>query len=357
MGFGNSKKKKKQSLQKEQKKNKKIQNQIEIETKEQEKELKILLLGTGESGKSTFIKQMMIIHKGGFPNSDLVEYKKTIKTNLILHTKILFEACINFNWEIKSQTKELGKEFLSLVEQSPELTKKTANLIKDIWEDPILKKAYEKRNKFQLPDTANYFLDKIDTIMENDYQPNDTDILFCRIPTTGVSQVTFDQGDTSWRVIDVGGQRSERRKWIHQFEDVQLLIYVRIVALSEYNQKLFEDLDVNRLRESFGLFSKISNNDFFEHKNCVVFFNKVDLFEEKIKKEDLKQCFPDYKGGFDFEAGKKFIKRKFLDEAENSTRNIFCHFTCATDTKKVERVIDAVNITVIEHVLKEDGLL
>ncbi|KAJ3425274.1 guanine nucleotide-binding protein g(o) subunit alpha [Anaeramoeba flamelloides] len=319
MGFGNSKKKR-QSLQKEQKKNQKIQNQIEIETKKQKKELKILILGTGESGKSTFIKQMMIIHKGGFTNSDLVEYKKTIKTNLILHTKILFEACVNFNWEIKSQTK-----------------------------------AYEKRNKFQLPDTANYFLDKIDKIMENDYQPSDTDVLFCRIPTTGVSQLTFDQGENSWTVIDVGGQRSERRKWIHQFEDVQLLIY--IVALSEYNQKLFEDLDVNRLRESFGLFSKISNNDFFENKNCVVFFNKVDLFEEKIKKEDLKQCFPDYKGGFDFEAGKKFIKRKFLDEAENSTRNIFCHFTCATDTKNVERVIDAVNITVIEHVLKEDGLL
>ncbi|KAJ6235184.1 guanine nucleotide-binding protein g(o) subunit alpha [Anaeramoeba flamelloides] len=355
MGFGNSKKKRKQSLQKEQKKNQKIQNQIEIETKKQKKELKILILGTGESGKSTFIKQMMIIHKGGFTNSDLVEYKKTIKTNLIHHTKILFEACVNFNWEIKSQTKELGKEFLSLVEQSPELTTETANLIKDIWNDPVLKKAYEKRNKFQLPDTANYFLDKIDKIMENDYQPSDTDILFCRIPTTGVSQLTFDQGENSWTVIDVGGQRSERRKWIHQFEDVQLLIY--IVALSEYNQKLFEDLDVNRLRESFGLFSKISNNDFFENKNCVVFFNKVDLFEEKIKKEDLKQCFPDYKGGFDFEAGKKFIKRKFLDEAENSTRNIFCHFTCATDTKNVERVIDAVNITVIEHVLKEDGLL
>ena len=40
------------------------------------------------------------------------------------------------------------------------------------------------------------------------------------------------------RMVDVGGQRSERRKWIHCFENVTSIIF--LVALSEYDQILFE---------------------------------------------------------------------------------------------------------------------
>ena len=41
-----------------------------------------------------------------------------------------------------------------------------------------------------------------------------------------------------FRMVDVGGQRSERRKWIHCFENVTSIIF--LVALSEYDQILFE---------------------------------------------------------------------------------------------------------------------
>ena len=39
-------------------------------------------------------------------------------------------------------------------------------------------------------------------------------------------------------MVDVGGQRSERRKWIHCFENVTSIIF--LVALSEYDQILYE---------------------------------------------------------------------------------------------------------------------
>ena len=45
-------------------------------------------------------------------------------------------------------------------------------------------------------------------------------------------------------MVDVGGQRSERRKWIHCFEDVTAVIF--FVAMSEYNQYLLEDPEVKR---------------------------------------------------------------------------------------------------------------
>lgn len=39
-------------------------------------------------------------------------------------------------------------------------------------------------------------------------------------------------------MVDVGGQRSERRKWIHCFENVTSIMF--LVALSEYDQVLVE---------------------------------------------------------------------------------------------------------------------
>lgn len=41
-----------------------------------------------------------------------------------------------------------------------------------------------------------------------------------------------------YRMVDVGGQRSERKKWIHCFENVTSIVF--LVALSEYDQILFE---------------------------------------------------------------------------------------------------------------------
>lgn len=50
-----------------------------------------------------------------------------------------------------------------------------------------------------------------------------------------------------FRVFDVGGQRSERKKWIHCFEDVNSIIF--IAALSEYDEVLFEDETTVRLNK------------------------------------------------------------------------------------------------------------
>lgn len=45
-------------------------------------------------------------------------------------------------------------------------------------------------------------------------------------------------------MVDVGGQRSERRKWIHCFENVTSIIFLAV--LSEYDMMLFETNEVQR---------------------------------------------------------------------------------------------------------------
>ncbi len=78
-----------------------------------------------------------------------------------------------------------------------------------------------------------------------------------------------------FRFIDVGGQRNERRKWIHCFENVTAVIFV--AAISEYDQTLYEDEKVNRLQESIDVFSTICNNPFFDKTAMILFLNKVNL--------------------------------------------------------------------------------
>ena len=95
-------------------------------------------------------------------------------------------------------------------------------------------------------------------------------------------------------MVDVGGQRSERRKWIHCFENVTSIIF--LVALSEYDQILFESDNENRMEESKALFKTIITYPWFQNSSVILFLNKKDLLEEKIVYSHLVDYFPEYDG-------------------------------------------------------------
>ena len=69
---------------------------------------------------------------------------------------------------------------------------------------------------------------------------------------------------------------------------------IRTMNVSASFQLLYEDNETNRMHESLNLFASIVNNIYFEGKPFIMFFNKFDLFEEKIKTSSLAKFFPDF---------------------------------------------------------------
>ena len=65
---------------------------IRKQKQQQRRELKLLLLGTGESGKSTFIKQMRIIHGQGYSNEEHRDFIKYIYQNILTSIQNMIKA-------------------------------------------------------------------------------------------------------------------------------------------------------------------------------------------------------------------------------------------------------------------------
>ncbi|CAE7843470.1 unnamed protein product [Symbiodinium microadriaticum] len=192
-----------------------------------------------------------------------------------------------------------------------------------------------------------------------DYLPDKDDILYSRVRTSGIVTESYNIDGSTFEMYDVGGQRNERKKWIHCFEDVTAIIFV--AALSEYDQKLFEDATANRMVEALDLFDEIINNAFFRKSSIILFLNKRDLFEMKIKTTPISDTafFADYSGPpGDYDSGVEYFLKKFMARNKSGAdHQIYHHVTCATDTKNVRVVFDACKDIILRENLKNSGFM
>jgi GTPase SAR1 family protein len=330
-----------------------IEKMLREQKKGLKKEVKLLLLGAGESGKSTFAKQMKILHLEGFTQEECLASRPIIYCNIFDSCHKLIRAAktqfhLTFGEDITEAVAFL--EGIDLAEDL-EMNKKIADYVKALWKDSTIQEAYDRASEFQLNDSTKYFFEEIDRIAKPDYVPSEDDMLRLRNKTSGVIETCFEVKGTKFRMVDVGGQRNERRKWYHCFEDVTSVLF--LVAMSEYNLFLEEDETTNRMKESINLFRDIINNQWFKNTSIMLFLNKLDLFEEKIKKVDLKVCFTTYKDGCDFEKAKAYMKARFLQNNHNPDRLVQVHFTCATDKKNAEVVFNGMYRDIMSRLLKE----
>ncbi|OAF71007.1 Guanine nucleotide-binding protein G(q) subunit alpha [Intoshia linei] len=344
---------------KEQKRiNDNIERQLRKEKHDNRLELKLLLLGTGESGKSTFIKQMRVIHGNGYSREDLMGYRVQIAQNVYLCIQTLVKAAYTLNIKYDNHLNDANAAVIEKIniDEQQLIEKEHHTIIKDLWKDQGLQNCYDRRREYQLNDSAKYYLNSLDRLCVENYIPSTQDVLRARVPTTGIVEYNFTIDALNCRMVDVGGQRSERRKWIHCFEGVTSIIF--LVALSEYDQVLVEKANENRMIESISLFRTIIFYPFFNQSSIILFLNKIDLLEEKIQECDLADYFPEFDGPKrDHIAAREFILKMYASENTDESRTLYSHFTTATDTENIRIVFAAVKDTVLQKNLEEYNLI
>jgi len=318
---------------------------------------KLLLLGAGASGKSTLFKQMINIYGNGFSEAERKTYTNIIYNNVLIAMKTL---CLNSGryGEVDPSLAESKALLESDLKEDQPVDEVLGSHIKKLWADPAIQETFAHQSEFQLSDGCKFFFDQIDTISQVGYIPTEQDVLHARAPTTGIVENNFEIDGHKFRMFDVGGQRNERKKWIHCFESVTAVLFV--AALSEYNQVLYEDETQNRMVESLQLFDEICNSKWFKETSMILFLNKKDLFAEKLEAHPLADWFPEFAavGDSSYDAAVAWIREQFeIRNLDPQAKQIYTHVTCATDSDNVSKVFLDVKDIILRKSLNKVGLL
>ncbi|KAG7169377.1 Guanine nucleotide-binding protein G(f) subunit alpha-like [Homarus americanus] len=304
---------------------KELEKKISTWMKEYTKAIKILLLGAGESGKTTIIKQMKILHISGFsPESSMTTRYGYGET-------------------------QGSRNFLDRVEE-----------VRQINYEPTIQDILHSRRR------------------TTDIQKIEFEV---KVPKR------YGGGSLNFWMFDVGGQRGERKKWIQVFDGIQAVLF--LVSASCFDLVIREDEETNRLQESIDIFQSVWHSRFLKNCGFIVFLNKQDILREKVVsgRKNIGDHFPDYvtyklesrdrdsEEDEEYLRTRCFIRDKFIAISkqvvtregrklapglmmleEETSKECYCHFTTATDTNNVKIVFEDVHNMIIMWNLKEIGV-
>jgi len=322
---------------------------------------RLMLLGAGESGKTTLLRQMRQNYGQPYTEMELRDAAPHIIRNLVeamrtlaVYSELLAEQ--GENTSVKKENEEIRNRVATL-QENEKFTQELYQDFKKLWNDESIRRTYDLNHRFQLIDTADYLFENMHRYCQPNYLPTFDDLTHSRNRTAGLNDIKFTMKDKSGRITeqyeiyDVGGQRNERRKWITLFDHITGVIYVG--ALSCYNQTLWEDQRINRMQESLALFKSILHMEGLERAHTILFLNKCDIFAEKIKKNPLSDYLPDFHGTEgDYAEGIKYIQQLFLSQNQDESRVIYTQVSCATDPQNVDKVFNAVRDMLVRNELQ-----
>ncbi|KRX41803.1 Guanine nucleotide-binding protein alpha-12 subunit [Trichinella murrelli] len=365
--------------------NKLQSKRIDVELKKQKKKLRreisVLLLGTGESGKSTFLKQMVIIHgRGEFTVDEIYEYKLLIFANILNGMRILIAARKFFDdivWQYPEQSANLSQQFAKLCPAEfsaqrlnvAETFTKCAPLVTELWNDSAIRETFERRREFQLPDSCKYFFENIARISQASYAPSNRDILLCRKATRAITEHVFDIQNVPFRfvlknceIIQIWDVSTSERLQIYRcrWSEITEAKVVRMFRRCDFDfvsscqqRVLLEDRRKNRLLESREVYDTIVNNRFFSDISFILFFNKTDLLSEKITRSDIRDNFENFQGNPHSLHDVQFFFLGLFDSVrKNKAQPFFYHFTTAIDTDNIRRVFKDCKEIILDRNLK-----
>ncbi|KAF9571154.1 guanine nucleotide-binding protein subunit alpha [Mortierella alpina] len=349
---------------------------------QKERGAKLLILGPSETGKTTVLKQLKLLYGRKGLDAERQTYRRVVHLNAMKAIQALSyglqraniplehaENIAHLETVMRLETTLKRYSITSIGFTNPAIPRKITDAkaetdmflemvpaIKALWADGGIQETFRTGSNLNLQDSAKYFLDSIDRIADLNYVPTDDDILQARVRTLAVSEHLFNIDGVTYRIYDVGGQKSLRKYWAPYFDDVNAIIFM--VALSAYDQTCEDDERQNRLQECMSLFNSIANHKLFEITSFILFLNKIDIFQRKLEMGSLVSTyFPEYRGPNDYANTTMFFQHRFLQQCKDTAKQVYTHFTHATDTQQMKVIVVAVNTIVQRLNLRSSGLL
>merc|ERR1711874_326981 len=330
-------------------------------------EFELLLLGADGSGKSTFIRQMQLIHGHGFNDNDKVDLVPDVYDNIFDAMTVLARQIEEDRLDIPIEAPRW--EDIETFRNSENPIPVRLEAVRKLWADPGIQSCYSRRSEFSTLNpinvSAKYFLDQIGRISESGYLPITEDIIRVRRGTKGIPvPYEFFVSGIKFKITDVGGDREQRQNWIDVIGN-QITCIIFLAAIDEFDTYIpgYNKREKNKLVESLEVFAEIQNNPCLKHKTFILFLNKVDVFKDKILTANLIDHFADFPEGLERDEihGLEFLKDKFLnanlDRNGRRKKDIYSHQTTATDTDTMRFVFEVVKDTILRHNLKQYNLV
>ncbi|KAI0339147.1 guanine nucleotide binding protein, alpha subunit [Trametopsis cervina] len=233
-----------------------------------------------------------------------------------------------------------------------------------LWADEVVQEMLRRR-RLRLDLMPGFFLQDVARIARRDYAPSDDDVVRARLRTLGVQEhrILFETGPaagTEWFLYDVGGSRTQRPAWFPYFDDCNAIIF--LAPISCFDEKLAEDRKVNRLEDSYGLWKMICASRLLAHAQIILFLNKCDLLEKKLKSgirvKDYVPSFGDRKN--DLQNVAQYFAQHFKEIARQHTatpRPFRVHLTSVIDTQATALTLGVVGESILRSQLREADLL
>jgi len=315
-----------------------------------EHEIKAIILGPGDSGKTTYWRQLRNLYANGLTEDEKVALIPLLRISIIEDMKRMVafanESSIYLPEQIRNEISYLESIDAAIDDIVPEI----ADAISKLWECPVIQKVYEQASFLCSSDHSSFFLDKVKEIFANDYYPSPEDIIKSRIRTTGINELRFLINDKKVILADIGGQKCERNKW-KVLQGINVVIFV--VSLSDFNQMLFEEKSEGRTEDSIQLFEATIKSKGFSNLPLFLVFNKVDEFRKKFCKypDSFRKAYPMYQGEMsDPDAAIQYIISTYksripTDRPENA--HLYTYVTCAVDMEEMRSTFEELALKMI----------
>ncbi|KAI0324728.1 G-alpha-domain-containing protein [Cubamyces sp. BRFM 1775] len=255
----------------------------------------------------------------------------------------------------------------SKLEDATEIIASCAEDMQALWTDPVVREVL-KRRKIRMEQTPGFFLDDIARIAVRDYEPSDDDVVRARLRTlgvqehrlvmerNGVSSLATNDVAREWMIYDVGGSRTSRAAWFPYFDDANAILF--LAPISCFDELLQEDRRVNRLEDSFLLWKAIIQSKLLAKCIIVLFLNKYDLLEKKLRSGiQVRKYLPSF-GDRENSAPvlAHYLHQKFKDQhrehSPQARRPFYGYVTTAIDTKETTSTLAAVRDGILRHNLQ-----